>query len=62
MSNVIPFAVEFDGTDMPMNEITRKARELGWPGIRIDADEITKTNRVTVRRLARSRVFGNPNQ
>ena len=50
---LIDFDVQFDGTHMTPDEISREARERGWPGIRLDADEIHRTDTVIVRRMTK---------
>ena len=57
MGVVIPFIREFDATDMTIEKIREKARELGWPGIHIDGDEVARTGRCIVKRLSRRHVY-----
>ena len=58
MSNVIPFDVEFDGTDMSVDQVREKARSKGWPGVHIDMDGLLATGTLMIRRLTRSAVYG----
>ena len=57
MGAVIPFAVEFDATDMSIDAIREEARERGWPGIHIDIDDFKKTGKLIVRRLSRKEAY-----
>lgn len=51
MSNVIPFDVTFDATDMTHNELREKVREKGWPGCHLDIAGWRRTGILLVKRL-----------
>ena len=55
---ILPFENHFDGTHMTPDEISREARKRGWPGIRLDADEIHRTDKVIVRRMTKRDAYG----
>lgn len=58
-AEILPFDVEFDASDMNVDQIRRKARELGWPGVHIDVHRMLKGDgRTIVRRLSRREAFG----
>lgn len=59
MNNVIPFVRSFVGTHMSQYEIRDRARELGWPGIRIDARQFNDTGILIVERMSQKRARGN---
>jgi len=48
---LLKFDHQFDGTHMSPQQIMAKARQKGWPGIRIDANEFMQTGVLVIRRL-----------
>ena len=55
MNNVIPFVRSFNATHMTQYQIRDRARELGWPGIRIDTSRFNETGILIVERMSRKR-------
>ena len=54
---ILTFDNQFDATDWPLHKIREEARKRGWPGVKLDADEINRTDRVIVRRLSRKDAY-----
>ena len=55
---ILKFKREFDATNMTIEQIKAKARELGWPGLRIDANRFHETGVVMVSRMSRKAAYG----
>lgn len=60
MGDVVRLDIQFDATVMTCDEIRQDARQRGWPGISINADEFQKTGRLIVRRLSKKHAFFEP--
>lgn len=58
MDNVIPFDVEFDGTDMTVSEIQEKARSKGWPGLHIDMSKWHDGGPLPIKRMTEAAAYG----
>lgn len=57
-ADVLEFHREFDATDMTCEQIKMKAREMGWPGIRIDGDKFNRGGKLIVERMSKKDAYG----
>ena len=57
IAEIIALDRTFDATSMTIEEIRREARERGWPGLRIDAEEFNKTGKLIVERMSRKAAY-----
>lgn len=58
MDNVVQFTHKFDATEMTYEQMKQHARDLGWIGIKIVAEDVLRDDRVIVRRMSRKDAFG----